>query len=107
MGNPKRPGSGIMKIMSPPQLPTEDLPDEISYRTPQNVTGVVAPPEPEVDPTAVPTGTARKVLEWVGSDKDRAQQALDLEEERETPRKGLSEHLRMIIGSDDESDEDE
>mgnify|MGYP003617071901 CR=1 FL=1 len=47
-----------------------------------------------VDPNAVPDGTAKEVMDWVGDDEDRAQQALDAEEAKgEDGRKGLKRDL--------------
>ena len=46
----------------------------------------------------VPEGTVRKVTEWVGDDKDRAQRALEEEQAKENPRKSLIEKLEEVIG---------
>jgi hypothetical protein len=45
----------------------------------------------------VPDGTAEEVLDWVGEDKTRAQQALDAEQAKEKPRKGLTEALDDLL----------
>lgn len=50
------------------------------------------------NPAGVPSGTEKDVLEWVGEDRDRAQAALELEQSRETPRKGLAEKLQKLAG---------
>lgn len=52
-------------------------------------------------PPAVPKGTSAEVLGWVGDDKDRARQALAVEDESAKPRKGLVEELNELL---DESD---
>lgn len=53
-----------------------------------------------IDPDAVPSGSVADVLEWVGDDLERAQQALDAEQERDTPRRTLVEPLtEMLDGS--------
>lgn len=52
-----------------------------------------AAPEDEV----VPVGTAEEVLSWVGDDKDRAQKALDAENERSRPRKTVLTELKEIL----------
>lgn len=72
----------------------------------------LAAPEPtskpvpqEIDENAVPAGTVPEVLTWVGEDKDRAQQALEVENADEKPRKGLVKSLRELIETDDEPDE--
>lgn len=71
-----------------------------SGRHPSALTGVVAPP---ADPDAVPGGTSAEVLSWVGEDVDRAQRALDAENERPAPRVGVVKTLTARIenqGSD-------
>lgn len=52
----------------------------------------VTPAEPEL-----PKGTSAEILAWVGEDKDRAQKALDHENESHKPRKGLVEELEEIV----------
>lgn len=47
---------------------------------------------------SAPTGTVREVMEWVDGDPERAQTALDEENEKETPRKSLVEKLEDVIG---------
>jgi len=44
----------------------------------------------------VNASNAKEVLDWVGSDVERAQQALDVEESAEKPRKGLVEALTKL-----------
>lgn len=56
----------------------------------------VATPEPTSD---VPSGTVREVLEWVGDDQDRAEQALAAEKEG-AKRSTLISELEDIL--DDE-----
>jgi hypothetical protein len=45
----------------------------------------------------VPDGTVDEVLAWVGSDKARAQKALDAEDEAEKPRTTLVEALEAMV----------
>ena len=45
----------------------------------------------------VPDGTAIDVLEWVGTDPERAAAALQAEENREKPRKVLMRNLAGLI----------
>lgn len=45
------------------------------------------------DDSEVPDGTTQDVLDWVGDDSDRAQQALDAEQARDTPRTTLVAEL--------------
>lgn len=49
------------------------------------------------DGDAVPTGSADHVKAWVGDDLERAQAALEVEEERDKPRSTLIAHLEAII----------
>jgi hypothetical protein len=46
----------------------------------------------------VPEGTADKVLEWVGEDKERAAQALVAEQKRDKPRSTLVDQLTKTAG---------
>jgi len=48
------------------------------------------------------TGTIAEVLERVGDDPDKAQEALDAEESKAKPRAGLVEKLQDIIEGSDE-----
>lgn len=58
-------------------------------------TPVATPDEtPEVE---VPKGTTAEVSDWVGSNKERAQQALDAEEATGKPRKTLVADLKEIL----------
>lgn len=63
---------------------------------PQEVTEAPEPVEEVVDPQSVPEGPAAEVLAWVGEDKDRAQQALDAEEEGQQ-RVGLTKKLKELV----------
>jgi hypothetical protein len=45
----------------------------------------------------VPDGAAKDVLAWVGEDKTRAQLALDTENARENPRKGVLTALKELL----------
>lgn len=65
------------------------------------------------DPEAVPAGTVKEILTWVGEDLERAQKALDVETENDKPRKGLVDALVELIdaeaneAADNESEESE
>jgi hypothetical protein len=50
----------------------------------------------------VPTGTIASVKSWVGTDKERAQQALEAEQQRETPRNTLVEWLQDRLEDNNE-----
>ncbi len=52
------------------------------------------------DPDAVPAGTIDEVLAWVGDDADRAQEALDAENEGKA-RSTLIEALQKLVDGDD------
>lgn len=59
------------------------------------------PPEPEEQPEEteeVPNGNIKEITRWVGDDKERAQAALDAENEREDKRSTLIEKLKDVIG---------
>lgn len=56
---------------------------------------------------AVPDGSASVVLEWVDEDPDRARLALDVEADRDRPRKALSEQLDAIANPDDDDPDQE
>lgn len=57
------------------------------------------PPHQEPEPVIeVPKGTTKEVLEWVGTDRVRAQAALDSEEDSGKPRKTLVEELKEKLG---------
>lgn len=47
----------------------------------------------------VPKGTSAEVMDWVGGDEDRAQQAYDAELATSKPRKGLLDELEEILGA--------
>lgn len=51
----------------------------------------------EQDENAVPSGTTKEVLAWVGEDKDRAQRALDKEKADKKPRTGLTKELEELL----------
>lgn len=55
----------------------------------------------------VPDGTVKEIEKWVGDDKDRAQAALDVENDRSEPRSTLISTLEDIVGDDDEDEGDE
>jgi hypothetical protein len=59
-------------------------------------------PEPaggDTDGDGVPTGAAGQILEWVGSDKARAGQALSVEQASDKPRSTLVAALQKVITS--------
>lgn len=58
-------------------------------------------PEPESESVSggVPDGTVREVLEWVDNDTQKAQQALDVENAKGSPRKSLVSQLEDIVGA--------
>jgi len=65
-------------------------------------------PRPARESNEVPVGTSAEIQDWVGDDKERAQRALDKENENANPRKGLVKHLEsMLDESDDEGEDDE
>lgn len=59
---------------------------------------------PGADENDVPEGTVPEVLGWVGDDKERAQKALDKENENDKPRKGLVSGLEEILSEDEDED---
>jgi hypothetical protein len=54
---------------------------------------------PAEEQSEVPDGTTAEILQWVGDDKERAQQALDKENADESPRKGLTGELEKKLES--------
>lgn len=74
----------------------------LSAHRPRRYTGKAkATPAPEPDAqgsvTDVPDANVAKVLEWVDGDPERAQQALDHENTKDTPRKTLVHDLTNLI----------
>lgn len=55
---------------------------------------------PAVD--EVPVGTISEVKTWVGSDVDRAQEALDAENAKEEPRTTLVAYLEVLVSGEEE-----
>ena len=53
--------------------------------------------ESDSEDTALESMTAKEVAEWVGDDRERAQRALAAEQQRDEPRKGLTEHLEGML----------
>jgi hypothetical protein len=45
----------------------------------------------------VPTGSISEIKEWIGTDKDRAQHALDVEKAKDNPRVTLVEYLEDML----------
>ena len=54
-------------------------------------------PEPTADLTDVPAGTAPEVIDWIGDDPDRAQAALDAENQRDKPRSTVTDHATAVL----------
>lgn len=48
----------------------------------------------------VPDGTAGEVETWVAGDKARAQRALDVELQKDKPRKGLVNYLQSVVDAE-------
>jgi hypothetical protein len=58
-----------------------------------------AGPAVDTDGDGVPEGTALQILEWVGTDKDRAAKALDVEAAKgDSTRKSLVAALEKLAG---------
>lgn len=55
--------------------------------------------EPETDLTDVPAGTVDEVIAWIGDDPERAQAALDAEDQRDKPRTTLTDHARSVLNN--------
>lgn len=51
---------------------------------------------------AVPSGSVKEVLSWVGHDENRAAQALKAEEARTEPRVTVIEAVEKILSTDDD-----
>ncbi len=68
-------------------------------------------PAPVVNDSGVPEGTVDEILDWVGDDSEKAQKALDAENEKSNPRKTLVSALEDALadeaaaGSDENEDE--
>lgn len=56
----------------------------------------------DADPNAVPAGTVPEILTWVGDDAERAQRALDVENENDRPRRGLVKQLTALLGNEED-----
>lgn len=54
------------------------------------------------DPDAVPAGDVATVLTWVGDDPARARRALEAEQARSRPRKGVLGPLEVLVDGDGE-----
>lgn len=50
----------------------------------------------ETEDDEVPEGSVDEVMEWVGDDPDRAQAALDAENESDSPRSTLVQKLESL-----------
>lgn len=75
--------------------PVADAAIETATARPGEKRSTVAPPAPPAD-DEVPTGSADKVLAWVGDDTDRAAKALAAEQAAKRPRKGLVDALTAL-----------
>lgn len=88
------------KPAKPEQEPAErDQPQEPATREqPQEPAERDGPQEPGVRDLGVdiPDGNIGEIMDWVGQDKERAQRAIDKENERQTPRRGLINHLNKV-----------
>lgn len=51
------------------------------------------------------TANVKDILDWVGDDADRAQQALDAEEDRDEPRSTLVEKLEALTEEEEDDEE--
>lgn len=80
------------------EIPKQDLLRMLGVPSgePEEPASEPAPPPP-ITTDGVPDGTVDDVLEWVGDDRDRAQQALDNELTRPTPRTTLVEPLEELL----------
>lgn len=54
--------------------------------------------QPPATGSAVPEGSEKEVLDWVGEDRDRAGRALEREQGQDKPRKGLVDKLQKLAG---------
>lgn len=81
--------------------------DFIGTGTGEGTARVVNNPTPPAEETSneVPVGTSAEIQDWVGDDKDRAQRALDAENQNTEPRKGLSKYLESVLADDGETNE--
>ena len=51
---------------------------------------------------AVPSGSVKEVLAWIGDNEDRAARALDAEYERDEPRVTVIEGIEKVIELEEE-----
>ena len=77
-----------------PFSPKASVPMQVGAETEPDVA------KPVAHESGVPKGTTKEILEWVGDDKDRAQQALDAEEADDSPRKTLVHDLNKKLDED-------
>lgn len=70
------------------------------YSSLREIERVLKEGKPAEAPEKITDGTIAEVLEWVGEDVDRAQQALDEENYKDSPRKTLVDELEALIDSD-------
>lgn len=84
-------------------MPNPYAPKRLYATSKKDETPVLTPdPVTEEDVVTVPDGTAKIILEWVGSDKERAVLAIEAENAREKPRSTLLANLADIIGEDND-----
>ena len=67
--------------------------------TVKNTKGVV----PRRSDTSVVDGTIKEILEWVGDDKVKAQEALDAENSRDSARSTLVKNLTAVLESNEDN----
>lgn len=79
--------------------PVEPLDDDARalLETPVEDQGSGAPEEPPVELDI--DATAKEVLAWVGDDPERAAEALDAEQAKDSPRSTLVKQLEKLAGS--------
>ncbi len=80
----------IASILDKPVEVTEELVEM------QEVEKEDAPVVVEEEEETVPEGTVKEILAWVGDNKDRVILALEAENAKESPRKGLVSSLEEL-----------
>lgn len=95
---PDQPSGGGVLV----EVPTGDgePAEQDDGAAPAGSTTVTPPAAPVVvDPEAVPTGNAQDVIEWMGTDADRAARAKEAEQQREKPRSTVLTRAEQVIDS--------
>lgn len=77
-----------------------DEPAESRPRTDDELAAESAADREAYESEPVPEGTTAEIMDWVGDDADRAQRALDAENENDKPRKTLVSQLENMILKD-------